>query len=74
MTVDDIMTGALFSSGKYISAAGARRRVDELISSVWKERRAALGGELTIGEKKARARACFGTEPKLLLLDEVMSA
>ncbi|OJY45861.1 MAG: hypothetical protein BGP08_06580 [Rhizobiales bacterium 64-17] len=76
MTVDDnIMTGALFSSGKYISAAGARRRVDEALDLVGlKERRAALGGELTIGEKKKLELArALATQPKLLLLDEVMS-
>lgn len=76
MTVDDnIMTGALFSSGQHISMTEARRHVDEALELVGlRERKRLLGSELTIGEKKKLELArALATKPKLLLLDEVMS-
>jgi branched-chain amino acid transport system ATP-binding protein len=76
MTVNDnVMTGALFASNKWISAQDAAARAEQALDMVGLlQKRNVLGGDLTIGEKKKLELArALATQSKLLLLDEVMS-
>jgi branched-chain amino acid transport system ATP-binding protein len=76
MTVNDnVMTGALFASDKWISAQAAAIRAEQALDMVGLlHKRNVLGGDLTIGEKKKLELArALATQSKLLLLDEVMS-
>jgi branched-chain amino acid transport system ATP-binding protein len=76
MTVNDnVMTGALFASDKWISAQSAAIRAEQALDMVGLlHKRNVLGGDLTIGEKKKLELArALATQSKLLLLDEVMS-
>jgi branched-chain amino acid transport system ATP-binding protein len=76
MTVNDnVMTGALFASGKWVSAGDAAARAEQALDMVGLlQKRSVLGGDLTIGEKKKLELArALATQSKLLLLDEVMS-
>jgi branched-chain amino acid transport system ATP-binding protein len=76
MTVhDNVMTGALFASGQWISNQDASKRAEEALDMVGLlHKRQALGSDLTIGEKKKLELArSLATKSKLLLLDEVMS-
>ncbi len=76
MTVNDnVMTGALFASDKWISAQTATIRAEQALDMVGLlHKRNVLGGDLTIGEKKKLELArALATQSKLLLLDEVMS-
>jgi branched-chain amino acid transport system ATP-binding protein len=72
--VDNVMTGALFSSRRRVGLAEARelaQRPMELCGLSHK--RHVLAGALTIGEKKKLELArALATAPKMLLLDEVM--
>jgi branched-chain amino acid transport system ATP-binding protein len=76
MTVNDnVMTGALFASDKWISAQTGTIRAEQALDMVGLlHKRNVLGGDLTIGEKKKLELArALATQSKLLLLDEVMS-
>jgi branched-chain amino acid transport system ATP-binding protein len=75
MTVEDnVVAGALFSSGERISVAEARRRAQSPLEMVGlSARRAAPAGTLSLAEKKKLELArVLATRPRLLLLDEVM--
>ncbi len=76
MTVNDnVMTGALFASNNWISARDAAARAEQALDMVGLlHKKAMLGGDLAIGEKKKLELArALATQSKLLLLDEVMS-
>jgi branched-chain amino acid transport system ATP-binding protein len=76
MTVNDnVMTGALFASDKWISAQDAALRAEQALDLVGLlHKKNVFGGDLTIGEKKKLELArALATQSKLLLLDEVMS-
>ncbi len=73
--VDNVMTGALFSrNGRGRSLAQARTVCERTLELVGLTARAdQLAGELTIGgKKKLELARVLATEPKLMLLDEVM--
>ena len=73
--LDNVMTGALFSSkGSRRSLAEARALCDEPMRLVGLTEQAdVMAGSLTLGSKKKLELArVLATEPKLLLLDEVM--
>ena len=75
MTVEDnVVTGALFSAGKRPDLPAARRAAERPLKLTGLyEKRHFLAGALTLGEKKKLELArSLATEPKLLLLDEVM--
>ena len=76
MTVNEnVMTGALFASDKWISAQDAALRAERALDMVGLlHKKNVFGGDLTIGEKKKLELArALATQSKLLLLDEVMS-
>lgn len=71
---DNVMTGALFASGKHVGVAKGRQLAREPLelTGLWNKRRM-LAGALTIGDKKKLELArALAVKPKLLLLDEVM--
>ena len=73
--LDNVMTGALFSQqGSRRSIAEARAMCDEPLRIVGLTEQASLpAGALTLGgKKKLELARVLATEPKLLLLDEVM--
>ncbi|MDO8876008.1 MAG: ABC transporter ATP-binding protein [Pseudolabrys sp.] len=73
--LDNVMTGALFSqNGGRRSIAEARTMCDEPLRIVGLTEQASLpAGALTLGgKKKLELARVLATEPKLLLLDEVM--
>jgi branched-chain amino acid transport system ATP-binding protein len=75
MTVlENAMTGWLFAGESRRGKGDAREQCMELLRLVGLARRhATLAGVLTLGEKKRLELArCLATQPKLLLLDEVL--
>ena len=72
---DNVMTGALFASSRWLSTQEARHRADEALDTVGLlAKRDVLASDLTIGEKKKLELArALATKSKILLLDEVMS-
>jgi branched-chain amino acid transport system ATP-binding protein len=72
---DNVMTGALFSGEKRVSIPEAREKAHGPLRLIGLyEKRNALANTLTLGEKKKLELArALSTEPKILLLDEVMA-
>lgn len=71
---DNVMTGAMFS-GRRISVSAARELAQKPMELVGlHNKRNFLAGALTLGEKKKLELArALATQPKILLLDEVMA-
>jgi branched-chain amino acid transport system ATP-binding protein len=73
--LDNVIAGALFSRARGVSLADARERarIPLELTGLWQKRAVRAGG-LSIGEKKKLELArALATEPRLLLLDEVVS-
>lgn len=72
---DNVMTGAMFSGHERVGVAEARERARKPMELVGLyEKRHFLAGALTLGEKKKLELArAIATQPKVLLLDEVMA-
>jgi branched-chain amino acid transport system ATP-binding protein len=72
---ENVMTGALFASNKWLSTQEAEQRAEEALDLVGLfANRHTMATELTIGEKKKLELArALATKSKILLLDEVMS-
>jgi branched-chain amino acid transport system ATP-binding protein len=71
---ENVMTGALFSSPRYVSVDEGRERAAVHLkqAGLW-HKRASLAGTLTLGEKKKLELArALATRPRILLVDEVM--
>ncbi|MCX8033600.1 MAG: ABC transporter ATP-binding protein [Thermoleophilia bacterium] len=71
----NVMVGSLFGTGTRISAAEAQRRAEEAIEFVdLTELKDAPAGDLTLANQKRLEMArALATQPKLLLLDEIMA-
>lgn len=72
---DNVMTGAMFSSRESVGVAAARKLAQRPMELVGlHQKRHFLAGALTLGEKKKLELArALATQPKILLLDEVMA-
>lgn len=70
----NVMVGALFGRSR-LSATNARRRADEVLEQVGLAHKAGVNGsDLTTAERKRLELArALATNPRLLLLDEVMA-